>query len=186
MSRSSKLTILVFSMLAAMLSSDLLAQPGGRGRGGRGGGPPWGGRGGGSEFELLMRDDIRNEIELVDDQVDDLRALGDEFRSEMRSVFEDARESGDWGSIRDKMSEMRKEMEEQAHEILLPHQVERLQQLTGYLRSHCTGSGDDLEQGLWLCGCRAKSSGKYFNHLQYLFDFQIIHCHCHYAVKGCW
>ena len=92
---------------------------------GRGRGNPFGG----SMLELLMNEDVRQEIELVDEQEQQLRELGEKFRDKMRSRFQEMRDSGDYSRMREVMTEVGKEVEKDASDVLLDHQVARLKQL---------------------------------------------------------
>ncbi len=112
-----------------------LAQPGGRG--GRGG--PGGGFGGGAFFGggglagVLMREEVRKELELVDEQVADLQKLGEGRRERMGEMFaglrdiEDREERGQ--KFRELMEKAQAELDEEIGKILLPHQMKRAKQL---------------------------------------------------------
>src|SRR5262245_18589613 len=63
--------------------------PGDRGRGGPGGFGDFGGTG---SMGLLLQDDVRKELEIVDEQVTKLKDIGDKLREEVRSI---------WGGLRD-------------------------------------------------------------------------------------
>ena len=142
MSRSYKLSILTLA-IAALASSDALAQRGGRG----GGGGPFGRGGGGGYTELLQREEVREEIMLVDDQVEQLEELNNDFRNAMRSEFEKMREEGsrDWTKIREFATQKQAEMKEEVDSILLPHQVSRLKQLSVQSRINRSGAQGALE-----------------------------------------
>jgi Spy/CpxP family protein refolding chaperone len=135
-----KLTMSVFRTVArftlaavviGLLCAPTLAQPGGGGFGGRGG---FGGPGGGVTG-LLMSDQIREEIEITDDQLADLEAMGEEMRDQMRSMFEGMRDlSPDerrerFATMRDDMQDIQSQAEDRMNEILLPHQVARLREI---------------------------------------------------------
>lgn len=108
----------------ALLTSDATAQ-----RGGPFGGGPFG-RGGG--MEILFQDSVRNEIELVDEQEQQLRELFGSMREGMQSVFEEIRDlprEERREAMMARMQEQQDKLREQMNEILLPHQVERLEQL---------------------------------------------------------
>lgn len=125
----------------AVMSSDVSAQPGGR----RGG---FGGPGGGGGLELLFRDDIREEIELVDEQMDEIREAGEEMRQSMRSVFQDAQdlpEDERRDFFREKMQEGQEQMQVKLKEILLDHQFKRLEQLALQTRLQRGGAANALE-----------------------------------------
>lgn len=115
-------SIAILSLMGlALVSTDVLAQ-----RGGPGGGFPQ------SSIMLLMREDVQGELDLVEDQVEDIKAMQDEMRNKMRDMFNDMREQGggfDRDSMMEKMGEVNKEFESQVKEILLPHQFERLGQI---------------------------------------------------------
>lgn len=119
-------------------------QPGGRGgRGGRGGfggggfgGPP----GGGGATQLLQDENVRRELDLVDEQVSKLRDIATKLQEDMQAQFQ----GFDFGSLRDlseeernaRFAEIRAKGEEVAaaaqkeiEGVLLPHQRQRLEQL---------------------------------------------------------
>ena len=116
------------------MASPTIAQPGG-GRGGPGGRGGFGGPGGGGVSGLLMSQDVRDELEISEEQLGDLRAMGEEMRDQMRSMFagmrdlppEERRER--FESMRDQMQDVRAEAEERLGDILLPHQMERLREI---------------------------------------------------------
>jgi len=107
---------------------------GGRQFGGFGGGAPGGmgpGMGAaGIETMLLRREDVRKELELLDEQVEKLQGLRDEI--DMRSMFQDLRDVPQ-EERREKMQQAleqaRNKMQARMNEILLPHQVARLDEL---------------------------------------------------------
>jgi Spy/CpxP family protein refolding chaperone len=127
--------------IAAVLAVILVAAPafaqrqGGRGFGGAFGG----GFGGGGISGLLQIEEVRKEIELVDDQWAQVQKINEEARA--------AREQGggfDFRGLQDlpeaerekKIAEFREQAEKRAKEtdakvkeVLLPHQTERLEQL---------------------------------------------------------
>ncbi len=143
MSRSYKLSILTLAV-AALVSADAMAQRGGRGGGGGG---PFGRGGGGGYTELLQREEVREEIMLVDDQLEQLEELNNDFRNAMRSEFEKMREEGsrDWTKIREFATQKQAEMKEEVDSILLPHQVSRLKQLSVQSRISRSGAQGALE-----------------------------------------
>lgn len=114
--------------VVAMCSADALAQPGG----GRGG---FGGRGGGGITGLLQSEDVRAEVEVTDDQMADLQAMGEDLRDEMRSMFQDMRDLSPeerqerFQSMREEMEDIRAEAEDRMSDILLPHQMARLKEI---------------------------------------------------------
>lgn len=113
------LAIATFSVL--LVSSPAFAQrPGGRG---------------GSIGELLRSEEVRDELEIVDDQLEDLREIEQEVRGEMREMFSGMRDLGPeerrekWESMREQMQELRSSVDGRVKEVLLPHQFERLEQI---------------------------------------------------------
>jgi Spy/CpxP family protein refolding chaperone len=101
---------------------------------GRQGMPP----GLGGPYELLARDDVRKELDLVDDQVKQLEGLRERFRTRVRESIAQIREqrSSEEGSPEQVRDELRKaieqvnaEIQKEVSHILLPHQTKRLDQL---------------------------------------------------------
>lgn len=137
----------VFSLLlaaAAMLLTLLsYAQPPGpppgRGPGGPGGFGGPGGPFGGGLLGLAMRDDVQQELQLVDEQKDKVRGIADDMRNkvrdELRGIFEQMRDLNDeerrakFGEIRNKVEAINADMEKKLDGVLLPHQLERLKQI---------------------------------------------------------
>jgi Spy/CpxP family protein refolding chaperone len=109
-----------------------LAQPpGGGGPGGFGG--PFGG---GGLDGLVMREDVQQEIQLVDEQLDKVTEVAEEarekmfnelggLREELSGLSEDERRE----RFRSKMAELNAEVESKLKKALLPHQLERLKQI---------------------------------------------------------
>ena len=140
---NSRMWMAVSLFAVAILATPSLAQgPGGPGGpGGFGGGFGGGGFGGGGLTEMLRRDDVRAELELVDDQVKDMEALAEKLRARMQEEFTKLREAGNDGNREDRFAGMRETMqkiaadaEKQVGEILLPHQMKRLKQLQNQMR----------------------------------------------------
>ncbi len=126
--RKSAKTLLAMSIVAtlvALLSADALAQPGGRGRGGFGGG---------GRLGMLNRDDVRRDLEIVPDQEDKLRELQEEMRDRMREQFEGMRDLSDderreaFAGIREKMEKITAEIDKDIDTILMPDQRSKLDQ----------------------------------------------------------
>ena len=81
-------------VVAALVPSIAFSQPpGGGGPGGFGG--PFGG-GGGGLVGLVMREDVQQEIQLVDEQLDKVTQVAEDartkMREEMRGMFEELRD----------------------------------------------------------------------------------------------
>ncbi|MCH8047039.1 MAG: hypothetical protein IID44_25330 [Planctomycetes bacterium] len=119
--------VLVAVALFAMISTSTLQAQGRRDRGG------FGGFGGGS---LLDREQVQKELDLVDDQIDDIKKIREESRNAMRDLFsglrdlpsEERREA--FTALREKMREQGEIAQKKIEKVLLPHQRDRLQQIT--------------------------------------------------------
>lgn len=140
----------LFVFAVVLAPSMVLAQPPG-GPGGPGGPGFFGGPGGGGIQGLVMRDEVQEEIQLVDEQREKVRTIveesGEKMRSEMRGLFEQMRDLSDderrerFGEIREKMEAMRSEVDGQLKKALLPHQYERLKQIDFQSRLQQRGEG---------------------------------------------
>jgi Spy/CpxP family protein refolding chaperone len=131
MSRIRRAFAVVLAVSLISVGSSAWAQQ--DGQRGRGGFVPFGG--GGGSIGLLLRDDVRKELEIVDDQVEKIRALGDSMREQMRGLFSGLRDLPEderrakFAELREKMEEQQKELSAKVDEILLPHQRDRLKQI---------------------------------------------------------
>jgi hypothetical protein len=122
--------------LVALLATALVASPASAQPGGRGGPGGWGGAGGmgGGLLGLLRIEAVQQELETLPDQLEKAAALGEELRGD--------RPAGDWRNMSEEdraqaMEQMRERAAQQAvvvreklGEILLPHQMKRLEQLS--------------------------------------------------------
>jgi len=141
------LVLAVFTAaIVAMISASALAQP--RRKPQRSG--PRGGSSLSSKLGLVMRPEVRAELEIVEDQQKELEALGKEVRSQMREMYsglrdlpEDQRRK-EFAKIREKARQMQKEIDKKVDEILLPNQQERLDQLVLRARIGRAGPGRAL------------------------------------------
>src|SRR5262249_23312617 len=112
--------------------------PGGPG-GFQGPGGPGGPFGGGGVMVLISRDEVQQELQLVDEQKDKVRDITDgmrnKVRDQMRDVFTQMRDLSDderrakFGEIRTKMEALQADTEKDLEKVLLPHQMERLKQI---------------------------------------------------------
>jgi Spy/CpxP family protein refolding chaperone len=103
----------------------------------RGPGGPFGGE---NPLMLLRSEQVLKELEIVDEQKEKLRKLGEEVRDEMQKTFSGfrdlSREERDkklaemQGQLRARSEELNKKVEG----ILLPHQLDRLKQIQLQLR----------------------------------------------------
>ena|GEM_PF-875163 len=128
----------------ALLSSESSAQFRGGGRGGPGG------MMGNSPLTLINDESVIEELELVDDQVEALNELQDDMRDVFRESFSGMRDKfrGEnvdrealMQEIRDKIQSQMGEVETDLNDILLPHQVSRLDEL--YFQMQASRSGTD-------------------------------------------
>lgn len=122
--------------------TDVMAQPGG-GRGGRQGGRQRGGPGGagariggGPQF-LLRRDDVQKDLELSEEQIELIEEMSgergrgggidrDALRAELEGLSDEERSE----RLREMRDERTADAQKKIEEILLPHQVERLAQIS--------------------------------------------------------
>lgn len=151
------LAVVVIAIVA--VSASAFAQPG-RGRGGFGGpgGGGFGGPGGGNGLDLLGDENVRKELDLVDDQVTKLREVGEKMREDMRGAFEgvDFREFRDLSEeerearmapIREKMQAVSADAQKEIDTVLLPHQRERLKQIVVQSNIRRQGTSSALTSG---------------------------------------
>jgi Spy/CpxP family protein refolding chaperone len=132
---------LSFALLLCVSAS---AQPPG-GPGGFGG--PFGG---GGMLGLIMRDEVHQELQLVDEQVDQITTIAeearDQMRNEIRELFGQMRDLSDeerrarFGEIREQFEAMNAELEGRLKKVLLPHQFERLKQIDLQVRVQQRGA----------------------------------------------
>jgi Spy/CpxP family protein refolding chaperone len=127
----------VWALTIFLVSSVALAQQGGGGFR-RGGG--FGGLGGGGVVGLVMREDVQQELQLVDEQQEKVNAVSEETRNriqeEFRDVFsqmqdldeEERQERLD--EIRQRIEKINSDMEKRLKKVLMPHQFDRLKQIS--------------------------------------------------------
>ncbi len=180
--RANTLLVLVAVAVICLSSAAAMAQPGG-GRGGRTGGGfgggGFGGFGGGGVLDIAMREDVQEHLELLPDQVDDLKKLAEaereSQRERMRGLFggldRNASEA-DRNAAREKIQQVLRsaaaETQAKVDEVLLPHQAKRLSQLAMQrrLRGGVSGafSSDELTTQLGISSAQreqlqAKAAG---------------------------
>ena len=138
--RQRDLLVIVFCLMLGVASPMFgqAPQPGGP-PGQRGPGGPGGFFGGGGIVGLIARDEVQQELQLVDEQKDKVRAITDEMRNkvreQMRDVFGQMQNLSDderrakFGEIRTKIDALSADTEKQLDKVLLPHQMERLKQI---------------------------------------------------------
>jgi Spy/CpxP family protein refolding chaperone len=141
-------------VLIAYPAEQAVAQRGGGGfRGGGFGGP----FGGGGLVGLAMRDDVQQELQLVDEQQEKVAEVVDETRNKMRDELRDLfSQMGDlsdeerqerFAEIRSKAESINAAMEKRLKKVLLPHQFDRLKQI-------------DLQARIQQGGAAALTSGE--------------------------
>ncbi len=137
---------LCFMLLVAVTSTDVAAQRGG-GRGGPGGG--FGGMMGNSSMSLLGDSKVAEELELDEEQVDALDELQDDMRDVFRGTFSSMRErfrepdvdrEALMEEIRGAIQEKMKTVDEKLEQVLLPHQMTRLSELTFQMQAQRGGT----------------------------------------------
>lgn len=128
------------ALAVAVVSMSVNAQPPGGGRGGPGGpggGPGFGGRGpgGGGTLGLLMIPQVREELDVTDEQMEKLRQKGEQLREQMRGLFPDREALANLSDEerRARFEKAREESEKKVNaalkEVLVPAQIERLEQI---------------------------------------------------------
>jgi Spy/CpxP family protein refolding chaperone len=165
MSRSLRSRLRAGVVCAAILCpSAIYAQPGDGGfRDGPGGG--FGGPfGGGGMLGLVMREEVQQELQLVDEQRDQVMDAADtardQLREEMRDLDNQSRDLSEeerrqrFDEIRGRAEAMNADLEGKLKKVLLPHQFERLKQIDVQVRVQQRGasalSSGDLAEALSL------------------------------------
>ncbi len=95
------------------------------------------GPGGDRTAYLLQSESVRAELELLDEQIEDLKEVQEELQNERREMFEGMRgkfRNGNreevFAEMREKMGKLNEKSQERLGKILLPHQMKRLKQLS--------------------------------------------------------
>ncbi len=142
--RHTLLVVLTAITAVSMLAATAMAQPGG-GRGGRpgggfGGGFGGGGFGGSGLLDVALREEVQEHLELLPDQVDDLKKLAEAEREgqreRMRGLFggfdrnaSEEERAAARDRIRKALEDAAAETKAKVDQVLLPHQSKRLSQL---------------------------------------------------------
>jgi Spy/CpxP family protein refolding chaperone len=156
------LVVIVFCLMLAVSSSSFGQGPPPGGEPGRGGPPGFGGpggpggfSGGGGVIGLVARDEVQQELQLVDEQKEKVRGIAEETqnkaRDEMRELFSEMRDLSDderrakFGELRPKMEAkmeaLTAESTKQLEKVLLPHQLDRLRQIDLQTKMRYRGAG---------------------------------------------
>lgn len=133
MKRTHLATAIIAVAMVALFTADLLAQEGGR-RGRRGGGP--GGRGGDPTMGLLRSDEVKVELDITEGQQAALDKLAERSRERgasgerpnFREMSEEERDEF-IETMRKEQAERSQKTKELLEEVLLPAQMERLDQI---------------------------------------------------------
>ncbi len=143
-----KLVVACTILLVCGLAVTANAQP--PNQGGAGGPRFFGGAGGGSGLDMLRGDDVRKELQLVDDQISKLEALQEKSREQMQQFFQggfqnfrdlsEEERRAQFAKIQETMQKQNEETQKEVDAILLPHQTKRLKQLTTQRRLRAGGS----------------------------------------------
>lgn len=126
MSRWLGVTLLVLGVLVSVGVDSAMAQPGRGGQGGGRGGMMGGMMGGGGTAMMLMNPQVREQLELSEDQIQRLEDLQADMRDEMQDMFR----GGGGGDAREKMQEVMGRIQKEIDGVLLKHQREQLAAMT--------------------------------------------------------
>jgi hypothetical protein len=133
------------------------AQPGRGGPGGRGGfGGGFGGQGNG--LDLINDENVRKELDLVDDQVTKLREIQGKVGEEMRAAFEgfdfqglrdlsEEQRTAKFAPIREKMEKVTADTQKEVDQVLLPQQRQRLKEIVVQSQIRRQGTSGALTAG---------------------------------------
>ncbi len=134
------LAVVALVFMASVANAQPQGERGRGGQGGPGGGgrmPMFGGGGAMGNVMLLMREDVRKHLDLLDEQVEELQAVAQEMFQGMRNRSAEERETAT------------KDLEKKINEILLPHQVKRVEQIATQQRMQRGGLlSDDIVEKL--------------------------------------
>jgi Spy/CpxP family protein refolding chaperone len=126
MKRSSRWCLAVAAVAVfSMISTSNLQAQGRRGFGGFGG-----------SAGLLGLEQVQKELDLVKDQIDDIKKIQDESRDALRDMFSGLRDlpseerRSAFEGLREKMQEQGEIAQKKIDKVLLPHQRDRLKQIT--------------------------------------------------------
>jgi len=155
----SRLGLLAIVAIAVVsISSIANAQPGRGGQGGRGG--FGGGFGGGQTngLDLINDENVRKELDLVDDQVTKLRDIQGKVGEEMRAAFEgfdfqglrdlsEEERTAKFAPIREKMEKVNADIQKEIDQVLLPQQRQRLKEIVVQSQIRRQGTSGALTTG---------------------------------------
>jgi len=92
-------------------------------------------------MSILRLPQFKKELELLDDQVEEIRMIQEEMQTQTREIFKDANFNRDAAQVvREAHSAIREQTEERLKKVLLPHQVKRLKQLQFQMQLRSRGA----------------------------------------------
>lgn len=153
----SRLGLLAIVAVAVVsIGSIANAQPGRGGRGGFGGGLFGGG--GGNGLDLINDENVRKELDLVDDQVTKLREIQGKVGEAMRAAFEgfdfqglrdlsEEERTAKFAPIREKMEKVNADTQKEIDQVLLPQQRQRLKEIVVQSQIRRQGTSGALTTG---------------------------------------
>ena len=121
---------------------------GGGGQGRRGG---FGRMGGNSNFTLLAREDVQEDLALTSDQKSAYKDAQDNQQEKMKAQFEEMRNSGtrpDPTTMRETFAKMMKEADAEVAKILKPDQLKRLREISIQLDGNKAALKEDVQKDL--------------------------------------
>lgn len=112
----------------------------------------FGGIGGGSDqLSMLSNQQIREDLQLADDQWKEVQRIQSDFQSQMRAAMNGVMEGGfkpeRAGELKEKLEAVRTEMTGRLGQVLLPHQLTRLEQLGRHVQMKSSELGDSMFAG---------------------------------------
>lgn len=145
----------IVAIAVVSMSSVAFAQ---RGRGGPGGGGGLFGGGQTNGLDLLGDENVRKELDLVDDQIAKLQEVGGKMRDEMRAAFEgfdfqglrdlsEEERNAKFAPIREKMEQVSANIQKDIDQILLPQQRQRLKEIVVQSQIRRQGTSGALTSG---------------------------------------
>ncbi len=150
MNKSTSCASILFFASALLLGNVATAQPGGDLRPGDMRQRGFGAGFGAGMIGLLANERVHDELELVDDQIEELKGIQQASQSAIRDMFSEMQDLGPedrralMEGMREKIQEKMKQFEEDANHVLLPHQRDRLKQLTFQAAGRGQGAGGAL------------------------------------------
>ena len=154
MTRLIRLALVATAFGALVWATSAMAQQG-PGRGGpRGGGGFMGNRG--DPVRLLALPEVQKELELVDDQKAQIKTLSDETRQKMQKEFTGMRDipqaqrAAKFAELQAKLKPLNEEALKKVQEILLPHQWDRLNEISIQVRGAAALADEKIQKELGL------------------------------------